>query len=98
MVVDTPSESTSDATPEQVEEVEGQRYRTSNDPEDLANESSEIILDDLPIDSLVDERGDTLSIEQAQELIPEAVLKVLKEKFNGSLENCRPVKDYDRLC
>lgn len=80
-----------------MEEGEGQEYISSSDLDGVIELSSEIILDDLPIDSLVLEDTKSLSIEQAQKLIPEEALKVLKEKFNGSLENCRPIKDYDRM-
>lgn len=85
--------------PEQVEEIAEQAssYSTSNELEDIMNESESIILDDLPIDSLVAKNTDSLTIEQAQELIPKEALKTLKEKFNGHLENCRPIKEYDRL-
>lgn len=72
-------------------------YSTSNELEDIMNESESIILDDLPIDSLVAKNTDSLTIEQAQELIPKEALKTLKEKFNGHLENCRPIQEYDRL-
>lgn len=97
---DSAPETSKEVTPDRVEEVEGQgqEYSTLNDFEDPLGESSEIILDDLPMDLLVDEETKTLSIEEAKKIIPEAVLQVLKEKFNGSLENCRPIKDYDRLC
>ena len=97
---DSAPETSKEVTSDRVEEVEGQgqEYSTLNDFEDPLGESSEIILDDLPMDSLVDEGAKTLSIEEAKKIIPEAVLQVLKEKFNGSLENCRPIKDYDRLC
>ena len=97
---DSAPETSKEVTSDRVEEVEGQgqEYSTLNDFEDTLGESSEIILDDLPMDSLVDEGAKTLSIEEAKKIIPEAVLQVLKEKFNGSLENCRPIKDYDRLC
>ena len=84
---------------EQVEEMAEQAssYSTSNELEDIMNESESIILDDLPIDSLVAKNTDSLTIEQAQELIPKEALKTLKEKFNGHLENCRPIQEYDRL-
>ena len=84
---------------EQVEEMAEQAssYSTSNELEDIMNESESIILDDLPIDSLVAKNTDSLTIEQAQELIPKEALKILKEKFNGHLENCRPIQEYDRL-
>lgn len=84
---------------EQVEEIAEQAssYSTSNELEDIMNESESIILDDLPIDSLVAKNTDSLTIEQAQELIPKEALKILKEKFNGHLENCRPIQEYDRL-
>lgn len=84
---------------EQVEEMAEQAssYSTSNELEDIMNESESIILDDLPIDSLVAKNTDFLTIEQAQELIPKEALKTLKEKFNGHLENCRPIQEYDRL-
>ena len=85
--------------PEQVEEIAEQpsSYSTSYELEDSMNESESIILDDLPIDSLVAKNTDSLTIEQAQELIPKEALKTLKEKFNGHLENCRPIQEYDRL-
>jgi hypothetical protein len=85
--------------PEQVEEMAEQAssYSTSYELEDSMNESESIILDDLPIDSLVAKNTDSLTIEQAQELIPKEALKTLKEKFNGHLENCRPIQEYDRL-
>lgn len=83
--------------PKQVEEEEGQGYINSSDLDEVIERSSEIILDDLPINSLMVEDTKSLSIEQAQKLIPKEALKVLKEKFNGSLENCRPIKDYDRM-
>ncbi|MFL2848104.1 MAG: hypothetical protein ACJZ9B_03925 [Coraliomargaritaceae bacterium] len=97
---DSAPETSKEVTPDRVEEVDGQgqEYSTLNDFEDPLGESSEIILDDLPMDLLVDEGTKTLSIEEAKKIIPETVLQVLKEKFNGSLENCRPIKDYDRLC
>ena len=99
---DSAPETSKEVTPDRVEEVDGQgqgqEYSTLNDFEDPLGESSEIILDDLPMDLLVDEETKTLSIEEAKKIIPETVLQVLKEKFNGSLENCRPIKDYDRLC
>lgn len=84
---------------EQVEEMAEQAssYSTSNELEDIMNESESIILDDLPIDSLVAKNTDSLTIEQAQKLIPKEALKTLKEKFNGHLENCRPIQEYDRL-
>lgn len=97
---DSAPETSKEVTPDRVEEVDGQgqEYSTLNDFEDPLGESSEIILDDLPMDLLVDEGTKTLSIEEAKKIIPETVLQLLKEKFNGSLENCRPIKDYDRLC
>ena len=82
---------------QQVEENVVQAYSTSNELEDMIDEDSEIVLDDLPIDALVADEIKSLSIEQAQELIPEEALKLLKEKFNGHLENCRPIHDRDRL-
>jgi len=84
---------------EQVEEIAEQAssYSTSYELENSMNESESIILDDLPIDSLVAKNTDSLTIEQAQELIPKEALKTLKEKFNGHLENCRPIQEYDRL-
>ena len=85
------------ADPQQVEENVVQAYSTSNELEDMIDEGSEIILDDLPIDSLVADETKSLSIEKAQELIPEEALKLLKEKFNGHIENCRPIHDRDRL-
>jgi hypothetical protein len=87
------------AESEQVEEVDGQgfSYSTSNELEGIMTDSDTIILDDLPIDSLVVENKQSLSVEQAQELIPKEALKTLKEKFNGHLENCRPSQEYDRL-
>ena len=60
----------------------------------MISEGSEIVPDDLPIDALVAIETKSLSIEQAQELIIE---EVLKEKFNGHIENCRPIYDRDRL-
>ena len=74
-----------------------QGYSTSNELEDKMYEGSEIVLDDLPIDSLMADDTKSLSIEQAQELIPKEALKVLKEKFNGHIENCRPIHNRDRL-
>ena len=82
---------------QQVEENVVQAYSTSNELEDAIDEGSEIVLDDLPIDALVADETKSLSIEQAQELIPEEVLKLLKDKFNGYIENCRPIYDRDRL-
>ena len=55
------------------------------------------MLEDLAIESLDIEDKKSLSIEQAQELIPQEALKLLKEKFNGHLENCRSIQDFDRL-
>ena len=72
-------------------------YSTSNELEDTMDEGSEIVLDDLPIDSLMADDTKSLSIEQAQELIPKEALIVLKDKFNGDIENCRPIHDRDRL-
>ena len=83
--------------PQKVEENAVQAYSTSNELEDMIDEGSEIVLDDLPIDALVADETKSLSIEQAQELIPEEALKLLKEKFNGHIENCRPIHDRDRL-
>ena len=82
---------------QKVEENAVQAYSTSNELEDMIDEGSEIVLDDLPIDALVADETKSLSMEQAQELIPEEALKLLKEKFNGHLENCRPIHDRDRL-
>ena len=82
---------------QQVEENVVQAYSTSNELGDMMYESLEIVLDDLPIYSLVADKTKSLSIEQAQELIPEEALKLLKEKFNGHIENCRPIHDRDRL-
>lgn len=82
---------------QKVEENAVQAYSTSNELEDMIDEGSEIVLDDLPIDALVADETKSLSIEQAQELIPEEALKLLKEKFNGHIENCRPIHDRDRL-
>ena len=82
---------------QQVEENAVQAYSTSNELEDMIDEGSEIVLDDFPIDALVADGTKSLSIEQAQELIPEEALKLLKEKFNGHIENCRPIHDRDRL-
>ena len=82
---------------QQVEENVVQAYSTSNELEDMIDEGSEIVLDDLPIDALVADETKSLSMEQAQELIPEEALKLLKEKFNGHIENCRPIHDRDRL-
>jgi hypothetical protein len=64
---------------EQVEEVDGQgfSYSTSNELEGIMTDSDTIILDDLPIDSLVVENKQSLSVEQAQELIPKEALKTL---------------------
>lgn len=80
-----------------MEEIQPQEYDASNELEDMIDESSEVLLDDLPIDSLVVDVKKSLSVEQAQELIPNEALEVLKEKFNGHLENCRPIHDGDRL-
>ena len=82
---------------QQVEENVVQAYSTSNELEDMMDESPEIVLDDLPVDSLVTDEAKSLSIEQAQELIPEEALKLLEEKFNGHIENCRPIHERDRL-
>ena len=82
---------------QKVEENALQAYSTSNELEDMIDEGSEIVLDDLPIDALVADETKSLSVEQAQELIPEEALKLLKEKFNGHIENCRPIHDRDRL-
>ena len=82
---------------QQVEENVVQAYSTSNELEDMIDEGSEIVLDDLPIDAFVADKTKSLSIEQAQALIPEEALKLLKEKFNGHIENCRPIHDRDRL-
>ena len=82
---------------QQVEENAMQAYSISNELEDMIDEGSEIVLDDFPIDALVADGTKSLSIEQAQELIPEEALKLLKEKFNGHIENCRPIHDRDRL-
>ena len=82
---------------DQVKEMEGQSYTTSNELDDMINESPEIMLEDLAIESLDIEDKKSLSIEQAQELIPQEALKLLKEKFNGHLENCRSIQDFDRL-
>ena len=82
---------------QQVKENVVQDYSTSIELEDMIDESSEIVLDDLPIDALMADETKSLSIEQAQELIPEEALKLLKEKFNGHIENCRPMHDRDRL-
>lgn len=82
---------------QQVEENVVQAYSTSNKLEDMMDKSPEFVLDDLPIDSLVADETKSLSIEQAQELIPEEALKLLEEKFNGHIENCRPIHDRDRL-
>ena len=81
----------------QVEENDVQVYSTSNEIEDMTDEGSEIVLGDLLIDELVADETKSLRIEQAQELIPEEALKLLKEKFNGHIENCRPIHDRDRL-
>ena len=86
--------------PQQVEENDVQGYSTSNEPEpaDIMNDGSEIVLDDLAIDPLITEDTKPLiSTGEAQKLIPEDALKVLKEKFNGHIENCRPIQDFDRL-
>ena len=90
-------DSNDESYPQLVEENDVQAYSTSNELEDMMDEGSEIVLDDLPIDSLVADETKSLSIEQAQELIPEEALKLLKEKFNGHIENCRPIHDRDRL-
>ena len=82
---------------DQVEEMERQSYATSNELDEMINESPKIMLEDLAIDSLDFEDKESLCIEQAQELIPQEALKSLKEKFNGHLENCRPIQDFDRL-
>ena len=82
---------------QQVEENVVKVYSTSNELEDIIDEGSEIVLDDLPINALVADETKSFSIEQAQELIPEEALKLLKEKFNGHIENCRPIHDRDRL-
>ena len=83
--------------PQQVEENYLQDYSSLNELEDEMEEGSEIILDDLSIDALMADETKPLSIEQAQELIPEGALKLLKEKFNGHIEYCRPIHDRDRL-
>ena len=72
-------------------------YNVSFSVDDMINESPEIMLEDLAIESLDIEDKKSLSIEQAQELIPQEALKFLKEKFNGHLENCRSIQDFDRL-
>ena len=90
-------DSNDESDPQLVEENDVQAYSTSNELEDMMDEGSEIVLDDLPIDALVADETKSLSIEQAQELIPEEALKLLKEKFNGHVENCRPIHDQDRL-
>ena len=82
---------------QQVEENVVQAYSTSNELEDMMEEGSEIVLDDLPIEVFVADETKSLSIEQAQELIPEKALKMLKEKFNGHIESCRTIHDQDRL-
>ena len=83
--------------PQQVEENYVQGYSTLNELEDMMDEDSEIVLDDLPIDALAANETKPLSMEQAQELIPVDALKLLKEKFNGHIEKCRPIYDRDRL-
>ena len=82
---------------QQVEENVARDYSTTNELEDMMDDSPEIVLDDLPIDSLVADETKSLRIEQAKELIPEEALKFLKVKFNGHIENCRPIHDRDRL-
>lgn len=93
--VSFPSEVSSKS--DQVKEMEGRSCTTSNELDDMKNESPEIMLEDLAIESLDIEDKKSLSIEQAQELIPQEALKLLKEKFNGHLENCRSIQDFDRL-
>ena len=91
-------DSNDESDPQLVEENVVQAFSTSNELEDIMDEGSDIVLDDLPIDSLVvADETKSLSIEKAQELIPEEALKLLKEKFNGHIENCRPIHDRDRL-
>ena len=82
---------------QQVEENDVRSYIALNELEDIIDEGSEVVLDYLPLDSLVTDETKALSIEQAQEFIPEEALKLLKEKFNGHIENCRPIHDRDRL-
>ena len=82
---------------DQMKEMEVQSYTTSNELDDMINESPEIMLEDIAIESLDIEDKKSLSIEQAEELIPQEALKLLKEKFNGHLENCRTIQDFDRL-
>ena len=60
---------------QQVEENACKPTVLRNELEDMMDEGSEIVLDDLPIDSLVADETKSLSIEQAQELIPEEALK-----------------------
>ena len=93
--VSSPSEASSKS--DQMKEMEVQSYTTSNELDDMINESPEIMLEDLAIESLDIEDKKSLSIEQAQELIPQEALKLLKEKFNGHLKNCRSIQDFDRL-
>ena len=82
---------------DQLEEMERLSYATLNELDDMINDRPEIMLEDLAIESLDTEDKKSLSIEQAQELIPHEALKLLKEKFNGHLENCRLIQDFDRL-
>ena len=93
--VSSPSEASSKS--DQMKEMEVQSYTTSNELDDMINESPEIMLEDIAIESLDIEDKKSLSIEQAEELIPQEALKLLKEKFNGHLENCRSIQDFDRL-
>ena len=93
--VSSPSEASSKS--DQMKEMEVQSYTTSNELDDMINESPEIMLEDIVIESFDIEDKKSLSIEQAEELIPQEALKLLKEKFNGHLKNCRSIQDFDRL-
>lgn len=40
---------------------------------------------------------DLLTLDEATQKIPKSVLEVLKESFNGSLEECRKLRESDRI-
>lgn len=47
----------------------------------------------LPLDTNVA----LLTLDEATKKIPKSVLEVLKESFNGSIEECRKLRESDRI-
>jgi len=60
-------------------------------------EISDTLLENEMIELPPDTKVVELTLEEATKKIPKSVLEVLKKNFNGSPEECRKLRESDRI-